>query len=116
MIGFIGLNANVYPLNVISLKCILMKNLEFKAGPAVMNIYSNEPLLYPYSVLINKSSGSCNNINDPYFNLCVFDVVENMNVKVFTLISRTDETRHMPWHEACEYKCRLDASSVCNDK
>ena len=30
-------------------------------------------------------------------------------------MSRTNETRHIEWHESCEYKCRLDAS-VCNNK
>ena len=30
-------------------------------------------------------------------------------------MSRTNETRHMEWHEICECKCRLN-SSVCNNK
>ena len=30
-------------------------------------------------------------------------------------MSRTNETRHILWHETCACKCRLDAS-VCNDK
>ena len=25
-------------------------------------------------------------------------------------MSRTNETRHIEWHESCKYKCRLDAS------
>ena len=36
-----------------------------------------------------------------------------MNIKVFKLMSRTNETRYTKWHETC--KCRLDAS-VCKDK
>ena len=28
---------------------------------------------------------------------------------------RTNETRHIKWHETCKYKCRLDASA-CNNK
>ena len=30
-------------------------------------------------------------------------------------MSRTNETRHIKWHETCKCKCRLDAS-VCNSK
>ena len=30
-------------------------------------------------------------------------------------MSRTNETRHIKWHEMCKCKCRLDAS-VCNNK
>ena len=40
---------------------------------------------------------------------------KKLNVKVFHLISRTNETRHIKWHETCKCKCRLDAS-VCNNK
>ena len=47
--------------------------------------------------------------------MCVPDVTKNINVKSFNLMSRTDETRHVKWHETCKCKCRLDAS-VCNDK
>ena len=28
---------------------------------------------------------------------------------------RTNDTRHIKWHETCKFKCRLDAS-VCNNK
>ena len=30
---------------------------------------------------------------------CVPDVVKNLNVKVFNLMSRINETRHIKWHE-----------------
>ena len=30
-----------------------------------------------------------------------------MNVKVFNLISRTNEIRDIQWHETCKCKCRL---------
>ena len=98
-----------------ALKYVSMNNQECKVGPEIININSNEPLFYPYSVKINKCSGSCNNINNPYAKLCVPDFVKKMNVKVFYLISRTNETRHIKWHETCKSKYRLDAS-VCNNK
>ena len=41
--------------------------------------------------------------------------IKNTNVKVFNLVSRTNETRHIKWHRTCKCKCRLDAS-VCNNK
>ena len=90
-----------------------MNNQECKVRPETININSSEPLFYHYSVKI--SSGSCNNINDPYAELCVPDNVKNLNIKVFNLISRTNEIRYIKWHETCKCKCRLDAS-VCNNK
>ena len=64
----------------------LMIYQECKVRPAIMNINSNESSLYPYSILVNKCSGSCNNVNDPYANLCVTDVVKNINIKVFNMM------------------------------
>ena len=54
---------------------------------------------------MNTCSGSWNNINDPCAKLCVSDVVKNINVKVFNLMSRTNETRYIKWHETCKSKC-----------
>ena len=64
--------------NVVSvnpLECVSINNQEWKVRPEIININSNEPLLYPYSILVNKCSGSCNNINDPFAKLCVPDVI-----------------------------------------
>ena len=38
-----------------------------------------------------------------------------MNVKVFNLMSRTNETHQIEWNETGKCNCRLDAS-VCNKK
>ena len=79
-----------------------MNNKDCKTRPEIINITSNEPSFYPYSIKVNKCSGSCNNINNPYLKLCVPDIVKNINVKVFNLMSRTNETRHTEWHETCK--------------
>ena len=39
-----------------------------------------------------------------------------MNVKVSNLISRTNETRYIKWHESWNCKCRLDTSAFNNKK
>ena len=78
-----------------ALKCVSMNNQEYKVRPEIVNINSNKPSFYSYSVKISKCSGSCNNINDPYAELCVSNVTKNTNVNVFNLISRTSETRYL---------------------
>ena len=102
-------------VSITLLSCISMNNQECKVRPEIINVNSNESVFYPFSIKTSKCSGSCNNINDPYAKMCVPDVVKNLNVKVFNLMSRTNETRHIKWHETCKCKCRLDAS-VCNNK
>ena len=47
--------------------------------------------------------------------MCVPDIIKNLNVKEFNLMSRTTETRFIEWHEKCKYKCRLDVI-VYNNK
>ena len=47
--------------------------------------------------------------------MCGPDIVKNLSIKVFNLMSRTNETRHIEWHETSNCKCRLD-TSVCNNK
>ena len=66
-----------------------------KSRPEIVNINSDEPTSYPYSVQISKCGGSFKNINDPYAKLCVLDVVQNMNIKVFNLMSRANETGYI---------------------
>ena len=80
--------------SVNSLSCILMNNQERKLRQQLVNVKGDEPVFYPFSVKTSKCSVSCNNINYPYAKICVPDVVKNLNVKVFNLMSRTNETRH----------------------
>ena len=107
---FNGITVSATPL-----KCVSTNNQKCKVRPEIANVNSDEPIFYPFRIKTSKCSGSCNNINDPYAKMCVPDVVKNLNVKVFNLMSRTNETRHIEWHETCKCKCRLDAS-VCNNK
>ena len=72
--------------DVDSLKCISRNNQECKVRPEIVNVNSDEPVLIPFS---------CNNINGPYAKLCVPHVVKNINLKVFNLMSRTNETRRV---------------------
>ena len=92
-----------------------MNNQECNVRPQMVNVNSNESMFYPFSIETSKCSGSCNNINDPYAKMCVPDVIKHLNVKVFNLISRTNEARHIEWHETWKCKCRLSAS-VYNNK
>ena len=81
-------------LNVNSLECVSMNNQDCKIRSEIINVNTNQPMFYPYSMTINTCKGSCNTINDPFAESCVPDTVKNINIKVFNLMSRTNETRH----------------------
>ena len=107
--------SSVNLLTVTPLWCISMTNQECKVRLEIVNVNSDEPVFYLFSIKTSKYGGSCNNINDPHAKMCFHDVIKNINVKVFNLMSKTNETRNIEWHETCKCKCRLDAS-VCNNK
>ena len=68
---------NAIPLSATPLKCVSMTNQECKVRPQIVNINSDEPVFYPFSIKTSKCSGSCNNINNVCAKICVPDVVKN---------------------------------------
>ena len=77
-------------LNAFPLSCISMKNQERKTRPEVINNNSNNPIFYPFSIKMNKCTGNCNNINNPYAKICVPDVIKDLNVKLFQELMKQD--------------------------
>ena len=82
-----------------ALECVSVTNQECMARPKKIDVNKNEIVFYPLSIKVNKCSGNCNNINDPIAKLCVPSIVRNMNIKVFSMLSRINETRKITWHE-----------------
>ena len=71
-------------------------------------------MFFPFSIETSKRSGSRNNINHPYAKICVPDVAKSLNVKVFNLMSRTNERRHIKWHVTYKCECKFGANA-CNN-
>ena len=80
-------------LSVNSLECNSVKNRECKVREEVINVNNNVPVFYAFSVKVNKCSGNCNDIDDPYARLCVPNVVKNIDLKVFNLMSWSNQTK-----------------------
>ena len=72
-----------------------MDNKKGKIATKIIDISNNETLFYCFSISVNKCSGSCNNINNPYAKLFIYRVKRDINMKVFNLMSRTNEARHI---------------------
>ena len=104
---FVGLTILSSFTNANSLSCVSINNQECKTRPQVINVNGDEPVFFPFSIKTSKCSGSCNNINYPYAKICVPDVIKNLNVKLFNLMSRTNETRHTEWREMSELSVNL---------
>ena len=98
--------------SVNSLKCVLMKNQNCKIREVIVN---NEYMLYPYSIKINRCTGSCNNISNPCSKVCVPNVIKNVTTKMFDLISWKNKAKQIKWLESCKCACRLNPI-ICNNK
>ena len=72
-----------------------MNNQTCKAKPETINVNSNNPVFYPFNIKTSKCSGNWNNTNDPYAKICVPDVIKDLNIKVYNLMSRSNEARHI---------------------
>ena len=83
---FLGLT--ILPNFTDALDCISVENQECKTRPQITDINSNNPIFYPFSIKTKKCSGNCNNINNPYTKM-----IKNLNVKVFNLMLRPNETK-----------------------
>ena len=100
-----------------ALECVSVVTRKCMPRPKILDVNEGvgEALFYPYNVLVNKCSGSCDTINNPMAKLCVLNIIKRINMKVYNFLMRLNETRSVLWHESC--KCvRELISSVCNNK
>ena len=82
------------------------KQLACQARPTLFNHNSNESLLNPFTVSVNKCGGSYNTTDNPCSRVCIPNIINNMNVKVYNLMLQmklgVNETRCLVQHESCE--------------
>ena len=57
---FVGITILSTFTSVNSLSCISMNNQECKVRPQIVNVNSDEPVFFPFSIKTSKFSGSCN--------------------------------------------------------
>ena len=60
-------------LKVNTLECLSLINRKCMPRPKILYVNEGvgEALFYPYNVLVNKCSGSCNTLNEPMARICV---------------------------------------------
>ena len=63
------------------IKCVSPNNRPCQARPIFVNIKSNKPLYYPFTVCVNKFDGNCNTTDDAYVRVYVSDPCFNVKGK-----------------------------------
>ena len=104
-------------LKVTALECVSVVNQKCMPRPKILDVNEGggEALFYPYNVLVNKCSGSCDTINNSMTKLCVPGIVKRVNMQVYNFLMSLNETRSVLWNESCKCICKLN-SSICNNK
>ena len=65
-------------------ECVSVINRKCKSRPKILDVNEGigEALFYPYNVLVNKCSGSCDTLDNPMSKLCVPNIINRINMKV----------------------------------
>ena len=54
---------------------------------------TDQPPSYPFINSMNRSNGICNTLEDPFGSISVSNKMEDVNLKVFYIIKRINESR-----------------------
>ena len=91
--------------------CFLLKNQECKVRKVIVD---NDYMTYPYKIKVDQCIGSCNDKDNPYFNVCLPDSIKNIRVKSFDLLSEKNFLKNISFHQNGKRGCLLD-EKVCNN-
>ena len=72
-------------------------------------------MTFPNKIKLDKCVASCNDRDNPYFKVCLPDIVKNISVKVFDLVSQKNVLTNIKFHKSCKCGCLLD-EKVFNKK
>ena len=76
--------------------CFLLKNEECKVRKIIVN---NDYMTFQYKNKIDRCVGSCNDKNDPYFKVCLPDIVKNVSINVFDLLLQKNVLKNISFHK-----------------
>ena len=71
-----------------ALECVSVINQKCMPRPKILDVNEGigEALFYPYKVLVNKCSGSCNTLDNPMSKICVPKIIKNVNIQVYNFL------------------------------
>ena len=80
-----------------ALECVSVVIQKCMHRPKILDVNEDvgEALFYPYNVLVNKCSGSCDTLDDPMARLWFPNIIKNINMKVYNFLMRLNETRNV---------------------
>ena len=94
-----------------------LNNQKCKIQPTLINLHPNEfseeLYYYPFAVKLDRCVGSCNHRNELSNRACVPNKTKDLNLSMFIMIKRINESKTLTKHISCECKCQFDGTK-CN--
>ena len=72
--------------------------------PMIIDLSSDEPHYYPFTISVNRFNGRCNTAEDPLGRISVPNMMDDVNLKVCDMSKGIDESRILTKYNSC--KCR----------
>ena len=80
------------------------------------NEYSQEFYYHLFAFKLDRYVRSCNTLNDLSNNIRVPNKAENLNLRVFNMITGINESKTLAKHISCECKCKFDGRKCNSDQ
>ena len=95
----------------------MWNNQKWEIQPTLINLHPNEYnqefYYYPFPVKLDRCVGSCNNVNDLSNKVCVPNKTEDLNLRVFNMITGINVSKTLTKDILCKCKCKFDGKK-CN--
>ena len=72
--------------------------------------------IYPFAVKLDKFVGSCNTLNDLSNKVCVPNKTKDLNIHVFNMITRKNESENLAKDISYECKCKFDGRKCISNQ
>ena len=101
-------------------KCVLLSIQKCITQPTLFNLHHNEysPELHFYliTVKLDRCAGRCNALNDLFNIVCVPYKTEDLNLSVFNMITRINESKTLTKHISCKCKYKFEGRKCNSDQ
>ena len=95
-------------------KWVSLSDQNCKIPPTLINLHPNEYNqefhLYRFPVKLDLCVGSCNTLNDLCNKVWVPNKTEDLNLRIFNMITGINESKTLTKHISCECKCKFDVT------
>ena len=105
-------------------KCVSLSSQKYMIQPTLINLHPNEYSqkfhYYPFAVKLDRCVGSCNTLYDLSNKVCVPNKTEDLNQRVFNMITWINESKTLTKHISSKCKRKFggrkwNSNQWCND-